>query len=132
MPRYIKEERQPGTGSWTWIVDESKASSSFVMQSESDGYGIEFYLGPNPQLEIALAMRLVTCADALAGMNPSAIKPLIDLLHRFVAYGREHERAVGLHDESNFLSTLEVALERLYDAGVTSSESNHPQAGSDA
>lgn len=76
--------------------------------------------------------RSVACVNALAGMNPSAIKPLLDLLHRFVAYGREHERAVGLHDESNFLSTLEVALERLYDAGVTSSESNHPQAGSDA
>lgn len=105
----LVEEDNRGNGNWTWAIHEpSGGRPSFVMHSTADDYGIEFYFGGRPELETALAMRLVLCADICAGLNPAGIPLLIQEVEKVVAAMRH---ALGTyHDPTNILPTLETAL----------------------
>ena len=94
--------------------------------------GVNSVTGDDYPLSPEHAHRVVTCVNACANLNPAALAPLLDLLKRAVADQRHRERETYVFDETNFTSALEVALERLYDTGVTSEkEPTHPQAASD-
>ena len=92
--------------------------------TDCSGYILRSPAGGAIDIEPDEYRRIKSCLDALAGLNPTALAKVLELgipiLRQHIAEQRQMERETYVFDETNIASALEVALDRLYDRGVTS------------